>query len=356
MLPAELSVEDLQEEVDQLQAWLSLGQAGSSPWPLTSSEGKDGPGFAALQRRRDLEDKFKIPADAAGPGSDLQTLLSQLQEQVVAINGYSEAGLAQVGLHSPRSSRLREDIAIVRQEIADRSHSVANLSARLAAGEAELHMQPSPAHAGAQQDAVQVLQRAASQLQARLPPPQALQAFDGVAQPLHSLQSGEVLQAMQAELGILRDMYITMGQQCDTHHQQLGAERAEAEKYQFEVGQALQKAAEQQRFTAAAERQAYWKAVFTDYATRLGQGEEELQQLRGELVAGQLRRGTVVGEEARLQAAASQDENTLEQLRLQLRGLHARNAGLEVEAKMLGCDTIRRAPGAADQSRMTELE
>merc|ERR1712217_75150 len=113
----------------------------------------------------------------------------------------------------------------------------------------------------------------------------------------------------------LRHMYVTMGRRCE------GMQRF---------------AGNDETHTAMHEQRCYWEDAIADHRVWLARGHDEVRQLLSERSVAEHRCAAVRRESNRLEAAAHQDRQALEQLQRQLQRSNARNAGLEVEARHLG--------------------
>jgi len=223
------------------------------------------------------------------------------------------------------SGRQQAEVAAasegLRRELAGRTRQVRSLAAALTTCEEKLAAQPSAADAGAQRDVLRVLQRTAARLNSRLrattEEAEALEeeraqgemeeacAEEGRRRLLRQgggSAGAEALVSMQKHLARLRHMYVAMGRRCEGFEHRLDSEGG----------------------------------LLADRRELLERSEERLRALSGELGAAERRCAGVRQEEARLEAAAEQDRRTLEGLRRQLQRSNARNAGLEVEAQLLG--------------------
>lgn len=248
-----------------------------------------------------------------------------------------------------RRRRLQSETADLQRELSGRSQRVHTLATRLARCEGELSGQPSAADVGAQRDVLRVLQRTVARLQPRLrasaQESEALEESTAVeeacaaAEKQWSRQGAEngakALMQMQAQLAHLRHMYATMRQRCEGMEK--GSNGMEEDP------------------AAWNEQRCYWEDALGDHRLWLARGEDELRQLHGEFSAAEQRCAAVCREESHIEAAANQDRVVLEELRRQLRRSNARNAGLEVEARLLGLPPLSLAaeplvvglPGAA---------
>ncbi|CAE8684942.1 unnamed protein product, partial [Polarella glacialis] len=284
---------------DHIQAWLtSRPSSAPSPYQMKAVSGKarEAPGC----RDWDPSGTEKLP------GAELD---------------HPEEDEPGAPVSAERCRRLELQLAALREELASCSCCTEELAAKLSACDADTGPSLEEASdACAQEDVLQVLKLT----MANFNEPQAPHASSA-----GSLQDGKALLAMQEHLVSLRGKYLHMGQQCQAFEHHLGEIEAEEER-------CLREADRNTEAAAAAECRSSWAAALSEHTLWVDEGERHLEQLGGEFLEAQLRLGAVRRESTRLEAAARQDECTLEQFRLQLRRLHARNAGLEVEAQLLG--------------------
>jgi len=361
MSPAEpLSVEAMQQEADSIQAWLAQGEAGLRL--QDPSLGSQYAGHLAAAAGAGVDEStsfyFTVQQRCQESQAELQELRAELsqshahwQGRVASLEGEHARLLQENSAHeeelaacravqrtivvereafSGNRGQLDASIAGLRRELAEQTQQAQILSGRAAEIEWEASGQPSPADVGAQRDVLRLLQRSFAGLQPQLRASAAereglqrrvqTEQECAKAQALRQARWSEgggakTLAGLQTRLVDLRGAYESMALRCKELEAWFGDDRYELD---------------------FAEQDRQWSDSYAKCELELAHGGDETKHLRAELDCVKVQCARVVGEEARLQAAAAQDQQCLEQLRAQLHRSEARNAGLEAEAQFLG--------------------